>query len=403
MKALYRKYRPLKLEDVVGQEQVTVALKNAISQNKFSHAYLFTGPRGTGKTTVARIFAHQINGFSYELEDDYVDIIEIDGASNRGIDDIREIREKAMIKPTLGKYKVYIIDEVHMLTREAFNALLKTLEEPPKHVIFVMATTDLNKVPATILSRAQVYHFKLVDSNTILNHLKNICQKEHIKITDEALGIVVKRGGGSFRDSLSLLEQISTLSKNEIDRKMVEDAIGLPEEANIDELLMAYASGDVVKITTILKGLFELGVRIEPIVSEMIAKIIKNPTPEFLPLLDKLPDVKEPFADARLTAALLVNLAPTPAIKFSAESTIPKKPAPEKARSTSAKSSSETSNSETSKFKQFLLERAKAREDAKVRENNHEKIENPQNDTTAAKISDIIGGEVQEYGGGNPF
>ena len=158
-KALYRKYRPKSLSEVVGQEQVTRVLENSLKQGKISHAYLFIGPRGTGKTSVARIFAHEVNGFKYELEDVYVDIIEIDGASNRGIDNIRELREKVAIAPTSGKYKIYIIDEVHMLTKEAFNALLKTLEEPPKHVIFIMATTDAYKVPVTITSRAQTYTF----------------------------------------------------------------------------------------------------------------------------------------------------------------------------------------------------------------------------------------------------
>ena len=140
-KALYRKYRPRSLSEVIGQRQVTEPLIKSLEQKKISHAYLFVGPRGCGKTSVARILAHEVNDFPYEIEDDYVDIIEIDGASNRGIDNIRELREKAAIAPTSGKYKVYIIDEVHMLTKEAFNALLKTLEEPPAHVIFIMATT----------------------------------------------------------------------------------------------------------------------------------------------------------------------------------------------------------------------------------------------------------------------
>ena len=152
VRSLYRRYRPLKLSDVIGQEQVTKNLENSLKQGKISHAYLFVGPRGCGKTSVARILAHEVNGFKYEIEDDYVDIIEIDGASNRGIDNIRELREKVMIAPTAGKYKVYIIDEVHMLTKEAFNALLKTLEEPPEHAIFIMATTDAYKVPVTITS-----------------------------------------------------------------------------------------------------------------------------------------------------------------------------------------------------------------------------------------------------------
>ena len=145
------------------------------------HAYLFVGPRGTGKTSVARIFAHAVNDFKYQIEDSYLDIIEIDGASNRGIDSIRELREKATIAPTQGRYKVYIVDEVHMLTKEAFNALLKILEEPPAHIIFILATTDVHKVPITITSRTQVYTFKLADEATMLNFLQTVAKTEKSK------------------------------------------------------------------------------------------------------------------------------------------------------------------------------------------------------------------------------
>ena len=308
MKALYRKYRPCKLAEVVGQEQVTKVLENSLKQGKVSHAYLFIGPRGTGKTSVARIFAHEVNGFKYELEDDYVDIVEIDGASNRGIDNIRELREKAAIAPTSGKYKIYIIDEVHMLTKEAFNALLKTLEEPPAHVIFIMATTDAYKVPVTITSRAQTYTFKLADAATMLVHLRKVADTERIKITDNALQIIVRRGGGSFRDSLSLLDQISTLSDKEITKELVVSAMGLPEDEKIAELLAEYINGDVVKITTLLKDLLSSGVKPETLAEEMIAQIIAEPKPELLSLLAKLPEVKAPFPEAKLLVALAGKL-----------------------------------------------------------------------------------------------
>lgn len=302
-KALYRKYRPKTLVDVVGQDQVVSFLSRALAENKISHAYLFVGPRGTGKTSVARIFAHEINDFPYEIEDDYVDIIEIDGASNRGIDDIRELREKAAIAPTTGKYKVYIIDEVHMLTREAFNALLKTLEEPPKHTIFIMATTDAHKVPVTITSRAQTYTFRLADHAVMFDFLRNVANKESIKITDDAIKLIVKRGGGSFRDSLSILDQISTLSSREISREMVEAAMGLPDDEKIDQILEDYLSGDVVKITTDFKEILSNGIKPETLNEEIVARIIEKPTPEILPLLGKLAEIRPPFVEAKLLVA----------------------------------------------------------------------------------------------------
>lgn len=310
-RALYRKYRPCSLAEVVGQEQVTKTLENSLKQNKISHAYLFIGPRGTGKTSVARIFAHEVNGFKYELEDDYVDIIEIDGASNRGVDNIRELREKVVIAPTAGKYKVYIIDEVHMLTKEAFNALLKTLEEPPEHVIFIMATTDAYKVPVTITSRAQTYTFRLATPEVMLGHLRKIAEAEKIQIDDGALTAIVKRGGGSFRDSLSLLDQISTLSDGLITAELVDKALGLPSDEEIRGLIEQCLAGDVVKITTLLRGLLATGIKPETVVEEMIAAIIEAPRKELLPLLGRLTNIKAPlaeFGEAKLLVALVGDL-----------------------------------------------------------------------------------------------
>ena len=308
-KALYRKYRPQSLAEVIGQEQVTATLQKSLDSGKISHAYLFIGPRGCGKTSVARIFAHAVNKFDYQLEDDYTDIIEIDAASNTGVDNIRELREKATIAPTKGKYKVYIIDEVHMLSKSAFNALLKTLEEPPAHVIFIMATTDAYKVPVTITSRAQVYTFKLADTNTMCQHLRKLCDKEGIKITDGALNVIARRGGGSFRDSISLLDQISTLSDQEITEQVVISALGLPSDELTDELLAAYQSQDVVKITTLLKDSLSSGTKPETLAEELIAKIFAKPSLNLLPLLSSLPTVSAPFPEAKLLVALLGNSA----------------------------------------------------------------------------------------------
>ena len=295
-KALYRKYRPKTLSDVVGEAQVTDVLEKSLKSGKISHAYLFVGPRGCGKTSVARIFAHEVNNFKYELEDDYVDIIEIDAASNTGVDNIRELREKAMIAPSRGKYKVYIIDEVHMLSKSAFNALLKTLEEPPAHVIFIMATTDAYKVPVTITSRSQTYTFKLADETTMFGFLKSVCEKEGIKISDDAIGVVAKRGGGSFRDSLSLLDQISTLSEGEITKELVVSVLGLPEDEKIEKIIKD-------RSIEVLKDLLSSGVKAETIAEEMIGRIISKP--EFgLDLLPKLVEVRAPFAEAKLLVAI---------------------------------------------------------------------------------------------------
>src|SRR6266568_6596833 len=184
--ALYRTYRPLKLSEVVGQEHVTTALMHTLKAGTLSHVYLFTGPRGVGKTSIARILAHEINGLPYDDERLHLDIIEIDAASNRRIDEIRDLRDKVHIAPTSAKYKVYIIDEVHMLTREAFNALLKTLEEPPAHVIFILATTEAHKLPETIISRTQRYSFKPIEKDKVIEHLSSIAKSENLQIEKDA-------------------------------------------------------------------------------------------------------------------------------------------------------------------------------------------------------------------------
>ena len=303
MKALYRKYRPLKLTDVIGQETVTDALSAQLKKGQISHAYLFTGPRGCGKTSVARIFAHEINGFPYETEDFYPDIIEIDAASNTGVDNIREIRERAIVAPTEGKYKVYIIDEVHMLSKPAFNALLKTLEEPPAHVVFIMATTDAYKVPITITSRAQVFEFKLARPDVMLKHLESIAKQENVKITADALEVIVQRGGGSFRDSISLLDQLSTLKDSEITKEDVETALGLPDTAKIEALVTAYRSGSLTSVSESLKDLLGSGVKAEIIAEEIIDFILAHPEPGLIPLLSTLTEVQYPFPEAKLLLA----------------------------------------------------------------------------------------------------
>lgn len=259
-KALYREYRPKKLDDVVGQEHITTTLKNAIKKGVISHAYLFTGPRGVGKTSIARILAHEINGLPYTDESIHLDIIEIDAASNRRIDEIRDLRDKVHIAPTSAKYKVYIIDEVHMLTREAFNALLKTLEEPPEHVIFILATTEAHKVPETIISRTQRFSFKPIDEINTVAHLRSIADSEKISIDDDALSLLAEHGRGSFRDSISMLDQITSLGKEQINKQDVMTLLGIPSEQILDEIISAVANNSTQDIFSGVQKLQDQGI-----------------------------------------------------------------------------------------------------------------------------------------------
>ena len=325
MKALYRKYRPLHLSEVIGQDKTIEQLQGALTKGKISHAYLFVGPRGCGKTSVARIFAHEINHFDYQLEDSYIDIIEIDAATFTSVDNIRELREKAMIMPTLGKYKVYIIDEVHMLSNSAFNALLKILEEPPEHVIFIMATTNPEKIPATIISRTQIYRFNLAEPKVMQDFLRSVCDKEGIKISDDALKIITERGGGSFRDSLSILNQIGTvnLSEKTIEASDVSAALGIPEHQEIQNLINFYENSDTENITNTLATLLNYGITAESITLELINQILKNPTPKSLQLVNQLFNVTGSFLEAKLTVALISNNFATPAAVTSTASIAP--------------------------------------------------------------------------------
>lgn len=308
--ALYRKYRSLKLEDVLGQDHITGILRRALDKGKISHAYLLSGPRGTGKTSVARILAHEINGLPYSKEASHIDIIEIDAASNNGVDDIRNLREKSQIAPVSANYKIYIIDEVHMLSKSAFNALLKTLEEPPEHIVFIMATTDADKLPATILSRVQQYHFHPISEKTIAKHLINIAKKEGFVLTESAAAMIAQRSNGGFRDSISLLDQLSSLADKDtpLDESIISTSLGLPAQQLVDDILNAYDTQDPAKIIDSLKAPEEAGISINALVEQLMKTIrdrLADDT-ELIHLMVRLANISgHAHPDIRLISALM--------------------------------------------------------------------------------------------------
>ncbi len=273
---LARKFRPQKFDEVIGQEHISQTLKNAISENRVAHAYLFSGPRGCGKTTMARILAKALNckkGPSSEpcgvcencLEigkSSSVDVLEIDGASNNGIDEIRALRENVKFAAANSRYKIYIIDEAHQITAQAFNALLKTLEEPPEHVVFIMATTEQHKIPVTILSRCQRYRFKLICAKDISGAVKNIAQKEGFEIDEEALNIIIGASGGSMRDALSLLDQAVSSSAGKITGEYIRGLLGLLPKEIIASVTENLARGDILSILKTVKEISEQGYNI---------------------------------------------------------------------------------------------------------------------------------------------
>jgi len=255
---LSRKWRPEDFDQVVGQEHVTKILLNALLTGKISHSYLFSGPRGVGKTTVARILAKKINNF--KDIDSSLDIIELDGASNRGIDEIRDLKDSIQYVPTSGKYKVFIIDEAHMLTKEAFNALLKTLEEPPAHAVFILATTEIQKIPPTISSRCQKYEFKKISSLDISDHLKSVLNKEGYKVEKEALKLIALKADGSLRDALSLADKVITLCDRDISYDITAKVLGVVPQELYLELLNKIVSKDLKSCLKAINKVMDSGI-----------------------------------------------------------------------------------------------------------------------------------------------
>lgn len=283
--ALYRKYRSQTFSEMVGQENISTALKNEIKTGKISHAYLFSGPRGTGKTSAAKIFAKAINCPNQEdgepcnqcevcrqiTEGIYDDVLEIDAASNNGVDEIRELRDKVNYAPTQGKYKVYIIDEVHMLSTGAFNALLKTLEEPPKNVVFILATTELHKVPATILSRVERFQFKSIQVEQIQQHLSQILTENAVQFSAEAVTVIAKAALGGMRDALSLLDQALSLDEQQLTPENALIVSGMLSEQFKDDYVSAIINHDASSAIESLNQLYDEGIQINRIVDELLA------------------------------------------------------------------------------------------------------------------------------------
>lgn len=285
--ALYRKYRPQCFAEVIGQDYLVDILRNAAKQDRFSHAYLFYGPRGVGKTTIARLIAKAANCLSanhlekkgepcgqcavcQEISDGRaMDVIEIDAASNRGIDEIRGLREVIRTVPSAYRRKVFIIDEVHMLTKEAFNALLKILEEPPEHALLILATTEYEKLPATIISRSQRYHLKKLSLREILKKIKMVAEREKIKITDEALELIAAAAEGGLRDAESLLDQVAAMTDN-ADLKAVEDIIGRTGLRRVMELSDLLIKRDLPACLRYLANLYEIGINTANLNKELI-------------------------------------------------------------------------------------------------------------------------------------
>ncbi|MCR5741095.1 MAG: DNA polymerase III subunit gamma/tau [Gammaproteobacteria bacterium] len=301
-KALYRKYRPQSFADVKDQDHITRTLKNALKEARVSHAYLFSGPRGIGKTSIAKIFAKAVNcthNMSGEpcnncdicngiTNGSISDVIEIDAASNNGVDEIRELRDKVKYLPSLCKYKVYIIDEVHMLTTQAFNALLKTLEEPPKHVIFILCTTEAQKVPQTIQSRCQRFEFHLIGEKEIEDRIKEIARYEYMKIDEDALKAIAELSEGGMRDALSLLDQVDAYSKDQ--HITINDVLEVSGKVSNDTLVKLSKSlndGSALEAITLLDDLLKMGKEIPKIMSSLVVfykdiLVIKNVKPDLM-------------------------------------------------------------------------------------------------------------------------
>lgn len=282
--AIYRRFRPKQFDDVLGQEHVTATLKNQILNDNIAHAYLFSGTRGTGKTSTAKIFARAVNCLNNKdgnpcnqceickgiLDDTIMDVVEMDAASNNSVDDIRELREKVKYPPSKGRYKVYIIDEVHMLSKGAFNALLKTLEEPPKHLLFILATTEPQKIPATILSRCQRFDFKRLSTDYIVRNMRNICDQIGISIEDKSLRLIARNSDGAMRDALSILDQCISFTDGSIDYEYVLSILGTVNNDLVFDICDSIINGDLNRALKHIDEIVQRGKDINQFIKDLI-------------------------------------------------------------------------------------------------------------------------------------
>ena len=308
-----RKYRPMSFDTVIGQHALTTTLKNAIASGRLAHAYLFCGPRGVGKTTCARIFAKTINCMSplpsgepcnecesckAFNEQRSFNIHELDAASNNSVEDIRSLIEQVKIPPQVGKYKVFIIDEVHMLSQQAFNAFLKTLEEPPRHAIFILATTEKQKILPTILSRCQIYDFNRMDIADIVKHLKNIAEKEHIEVEDEALNIIAQKADGGMRDALSIFDQVSSFSNGHITYKKVIEDLNVLDYEYYFKLTDLFLAGDIPMSLLTFNEITEKGFDGQSFIgglAEHFRNLLVSRDAVTLPLLEVADNIKQRY------------------------------------------------------------------------------------------------------------
>ena len=320
--ALYRKYRPDNFENIIGQSQVTDVLKNQIKEDKISHAYVFSGTRGTGKTSTAKVFAKSLNCQNYTQEkgpcnhcdsclNDYVDTIEIDAASNNSVDNIRSLKDNIIYRPSYGKYKIYIIDEVHMLSIGAFNALLKTLEEPPEHVIFILATTEINKIPATILSRCQKFEFKKVSVEDIKSRLKFIVDNENISYDMDAIDYIATMSDGGLRDAISMLDQVASLGRISMDN--LDFVTGMTSLTRIDLYLKSIFSKNTFDSLKTLADMTSDNTDIKKLPSQIISRLLdiiylQNGVKKDIKMLESLEELVK-LADDEDISNLIVEIS----------------------------------------------------------------------------------------------